>query len=168
MQLKDSELLARLIYRAFIGPAEPGDSENMITFPMALALHARVAARENGPFIDPAGGGWGGPGIVLTGYADHTGKQHLVGAKPGPAIQNLQGGKTTEEKREIYARLMAFVAANGLGARRRIAEASGGKLTLDVVQDMTDAKNVDIKLWREANAAMTIIEETEDMEENVK
>ena len=44
--LKDSEILARLIYRAFIGPAEPGDSENMITFPMALALHARVAMLE--------------------------------------------------------------------------------------------------------------------------
>lgn len=44
--MNDSEILARLIYRAFIGPADPGDSENMITFPMALALHARVAMLE--------------------------------------------------------------------------------------------------------------------------
>lgn len=87
--------------------------------------------------------------------------------KNGPDLRGLNGGRCTDEKREIYARLMAFVAAHGLGARRMVAEASEGKLTLTDVQDMTDAKQVDIKKWREANAAMTIIEATEDMEENV-
>ena len=70
-------------------------------------------------------------------------------------------GKSAGEKREIYARLMAFVAAHGLGTRRRIAEASGGKLTVEDVQNMTDSKRVDIRLWRETAKAMDKIENEE-------
>lgn len=167
-KLTDSEVLARLIYRAFIGPAEPGDSENMITFPMALGLHARIAAMENLTEVRPLTsgatvfGGFGGPARSTARAGDAPAPK-----KNGPDLRGLNGGRCTDEKREIYARLMAFVAAHGLGARRMVAEASEGKLTLTDVQDMTDAKQVDIKKWREANAAMTIIEATEDMEENV-
>ena len=164
-QLKDSEILARLIYRAFIGPAAPGETDGVITFPMALGLHARVAARETAletlRTMPAQEGGFGGP-ARLVALADDA----PAPKKSETGLRGLNGGRCTDEKREIYARLMAFVAAHGLGARRKIAEASGGKLTLTDVQDMTDAKQVDIKKWREANAAMTIIEETEDMEES--
>ena len=56
---------------------------------------------------------------------------------------------------------MAFAATHGLGARRRIAEASNGALTLSEVQDMTDAKRVPLSKWRAAEAAMDRIEEQE-------
>ena len=152
-ELKDSEILARLIYRAFIGPAEPGD-DNAVTFPMALQLHARVAARE----ATVAGLKLETP-LTLIPAEPQRGS-----AEPEPAaksMRGLNGGKATEEKRQIYARLMTFCAVHGLGARRRIAEASDGKLTLTDVQDMTDAKQVDVKLWRIAAQAMDRIEEEE-------
>ena len=60
---------------------------------------------------------------------------------------------------------MAFVATNGLGARRKIAEASNGALTLSEVQDMTDAKRVQLQKWRLADAAMDQIEEQENGQE---
>lgn len=53
---------------------------------------------------------------------------------------------------------MAFCAAHGLGARRQIAEHSGGVLTLADVQDMTDAHRVTLSKWRAARAAMEQIE----------
>lgn len=56
---------------------------------------------------------------------------------------------------------MAFCAARGLGARRKIAETSNGTLTLSDVQDMTDAKKVPLPKWRLAAAAMDWIEEQE-------
>ena len=70
-------------------------------------------------------------------------------------------GKGSGEKTEIYARLMAFVAAHGLGARRKIAAASGGTLFLGDVQDMTDAKRVPLAKWRVCAAAMDWIEAEE-------
>ena len=102
----------------------------------------------------------------------------VTGAKDEPAparkksetgMRGLNGGKCTEEKREIYARLMAFCGSHGLGARRRIAEASGGKLSIADIQDMTDAKQKDIKLWRAVAAAMDRIEamEGEDVSSDV-
>ena len=56
---------------------------------------------------------------------------------------------------------MSFIAAHGLGARRRIAETSNGVLTLSDVQDMTDARRVTLSKWRAARAAMEQIEEKE-------
>lgn len=56
---------------------------------------------------------------------------------------------------------MAFVATHGLGARRKIAEASNGALTVADVQDMTDAKRVTLSKWHAAAAAMDRIEEKE-------
>ena len=70
-------------------------------------------------------------------------------------------GKGSGEKTEIYARLMAFVATHGLGARRKIAEASNGALFLGDVQDMTDAKRVPLAKWRAAALAMDRIEAEE-------
>lgn len=67
-------------------------------------------------------------------------------------------GKGSGEKTEIYARLMAFIGSRGLGARRRIAEASNGALTLIDVQDMSDAKKVPLSKWRICAAAMDWIE----------
>ena len=60
---------------------------------------------------------------------------------------------------------MAFIAVHGIGARRKIAEASGGKLTLEDVQAMADAKKIDVRKWREAAKAMDRIE-AENGEEN--
>lgn len=56
---------------------------------------------------------------------------------------------------------MAFVASHGLGARRKIAEATNGALQLSDVQDMTDAKRVPLQKWRIVAAAMDWIEEQE-------
>lgn len=76
---------------------------------------------------------------------------------------SIFAGYGAGEKREIYARLTAFVSATGLGARRRIAETSNGELTLSDVQDMTDAKRVTLSKWRAAAAAMDrIVEEETD------
>lgn len=196
-QLKDSELLARLIYRAFIGPAQTGEEDGAISFPMALALHARVAAREmdvsetdtggTEEFTDrkvrwiigggSGGGGNGGEaGGTFSSYILDSPEEDETEDEPAPAparkksktgMRGLNGGKCTEEKREIYARLMAFCGSHGLGARRRIAEASGGKLSIANVQDMTDAKQVDIKKWREAARAMDRIEAAEMENEDV-
>lgn len=57
---------------------------------------------------------------------------------------------------------MAFVAAHGLGARRKIAEASNGVLTVADVQSMADAKRVTLSKWQGAAAAMDWIEEQEN------
>ena len=59
---------------------------------------------------------------------------------------------------------MAFVATHGLGARRKIAEATNGALQLSDIQDMTDAKRVPLPKWRLAAAAMDWIEEQEAAE----
>ena len=46
-KLKDSEIIARLIYKAFLAPdLKPGGEDAMITFPMALDLHARIRMLE--------------------------------------------------------------------------------------------------------------------------
>ena len=56
---------------------------------------------------------------------------------------------------------MQFCAEHGMGARRRIAEASEGGLTLSDVQDLTDCKPKFIRTWRQAAAAMDRIENRE-------
>lgn len=73
-------------------------------------------------------------------------------------------GKGSGKKTEIYARLMAFVSTHGLGARRRISEASNGALTMSEVQDMTDCVRLPLAKWRIAAAAMDLIKEQETKE----
>lgn len=63
---------------------------------------------------------------------------------------------------------MAFIASHGLGARRRIAEASNGKLFLSDLQDMSDAKRVPLAKWRVAAACMDFIEEQEEEQKRIK
>ena len=197
--MTDTEVLARLIYRAYIqpDPRAPLEAESLLPFRAALDLYARTARAETPPMLvakdipdEVAKKVWDRLGIVsdsdtgerLHVYGYHRG--HIIDADmaapantPPPAptrkksetgMRGLNGGKCTEEKREIYADLMAFVAAHGLGARRRIAEASDGKLTLSDIQDMTDAKQVDIRKWREAAKAMTMIEAAEQMEDGAE
>lgn len=226
--MKDTEVLARLIYRAYIqpDPRAPLEAESLLPFRAALDLYARTALAETPPPLvamdlpaetvkkvwdkfknepvaplrtvvsetDTGGtashsyiAGSGGTMPTVSGFAngqvlisedvfrasqvaDAETVAFVTGTegKPAPArkksetgMRGLNGGKATEEKREIYARLMAFCGSHGLGARRRIAEASGGKLSIADVQDMTDAKQVDIKKWREAAKAMDRIEAAE-------
>ena len=192
-KMKDSEVLARLIYRAYIqpDPHAPLEAEALLPFQSALDLYARTARNETPPMLvakdipdEMAKEICNRLGIVSDSgteekvhvYGYHRG--HIISADvtmpsdtPPPApkrtksetgMRGLNGGKCTEEKREIYARLMAFVAAHGLGSRRMVAEASSGKLTLANVQDMTDARQVDVRLWRAAAAAMDRIEKEED------
>ena len=190
--MTDTEVLARLIYRAYIqpDPRAPLEAESLLPFRAALDLYARTARAETPPMLvakdipdEVAKEVWDRLGIVsdsdtgerVHAYGYHRG--HIIDADmaapantPPPApkrkesetgLRGLNGGKSTQEKREIYARLMAFVAGHGLGARRMVAEASGGKLTIANVQDMTDTKQKDIKLWREAARAMDRIEAKE-------
>lgn len=199
--MTDTEVLARLIYRAYIqpDPRAPLEAESLLPFRAALDLYARTARKESLEIKIVGGGGTGGlskhdpvrdvwdsfnnnvseSDTGTKQYADPTEAgiaalaeraiEILTEPSPAPArkksetgMRGLNGGKATEEKREIYARLMAFCGSHGLGARRRIAEASGGKLSIADVQDMTDAKQKDIKLWRAAAAAMDRIEKEED------
>ena len=223
-KMTDSEVLARLIYRAYIqpDPRAPLEAESLLPFRAALDLYARTARKESLEIKIVGGGGDGGVAhsniedvwdrignVSETDTGGTVGHTYIAGSggtmptvsgfangqvlisedvfrasqvadaetvafvtgtgdAPAPArkksetgMRGLNGGKCTEEKREIYARLMAFCGSHGLGARRRIAEASGGKLTISNVQDMTDAKQVDIRKWREASKAMTMIEAEE-------
>lgn len=141
--MTDSDVIARLMYRAYIqpDPHAPLEAEALLPFREALDLYARAANAES-----RAGGD-----ISESDTAPPAGA-----VQPG-AFAGV--GKT--EKTEIYARLMAFCATHGLGARRMIAEASGGKLTLVAVQDLTDAKRRQIQDWRAAAEAMNRIEAEE-------
>lgn len=57
---------------------------------------------------------------------------------------------------------MAFIAAHGLGTRRKLAEVSNGAMTVTDLQDMTDAKPLPLAKWRIAAAAMDMIEGKEN------
>ena len=200
-KLKDAEILARLIYRAYIAPDPhaPLEAEALLPCQAALELYARVwqhdrevavkidelmnlCARcqdEDEPCSDacpitPAEPEPAAPDhdagaadkldgfepVPLRAHDTHT---HTAGANDGgePAPK-LFAGYGAGEKREIHARLIAFVASHGLGARRRIAEASNGVLTQEEVRNMTDAKRVTLSKWQAAAAAMDRIEEQDN------
>ena len=56
-KLTDSEILARLIYRAFVVPDIPGaadDPDALLPFAEAIGLYARIAARETRERLDNA------------------------------------------------------------------------------------------------------------------
>ena len=209
-KLSDSEILARLIYRAYIAPDPhaPLKDEALLPFQAALELYARVWQHDREVAVkfeelmnmcarcqdedddEPCGDACpitfpepeqppavsdpdtetadkldGFEPVPLRAHDTHTHTHthtHTAGANAGgePAPK-LFAGYGAGEKREIYSRLMAFVATHGLGARRKIAEASNGVLTVADVQDMTDAKRVTLSKWQAAAAAMDRIEEKE-------
>lgn len=182
--MTDSEVLARLIYRAYIAPDPhaPLEAEALLPFRAALDLYARTWRGEDADVSDAAEGCGdccpvelpedvpgsdtaeapkldGFEPVPLRAHDTHT---HTAGAVDGGGVTpSAFAGKGSGEKTEIYARLMAFVAAHGLGARRKIAEASNGALFLGDVQDMTDAKRVPLAKWRGCAAAMDWIEAEE-------
>ena len=168
--MTDTEVLARLIYRAYIqpNPLAPLEADALLPFRAALDLYARTARVEaynlqnvsesdTFPEEEPCENVSESDTIPETAPAPRQKKE--------TGLRGLNGGKTTEEKREIYARLIAFCGSHGLGARRMIAEHSGGKLTLSDVQDLTDARQRPIQNWRAAARAMERIEEGEHAEE---
>lgn len=180
-KLTDSEVLARLIYRAYIAPDPhaPLEAEALLPFTAALELYARTWGKEKrdeesyGMLLRMAAEA----GVKLpektapepavpdpdtAAEPEPPADTHTAGTNDGGELTpRLFAGYGAGEKREIYARLMAFVAGHGLGARRKIAETSNGALQLSDVQDMTDAKRVPLSKWRVAAAAMDRIEEQE-------
>lgn len=70
-------------------------------------------------------------------------------------------GKSSGEKQRVYARLMGYCAAHGLGSARTIAEAAGGALTDDEVRSMKDGDRLPIQKWRILSAALDWLEENE-------
>lgn len=193
-KLSDREILARLIYRAYIvpDPHAPLEAEALLPFQAVLDLYARTWQHDREVAVkleelrniclrcldkdddEPCGDAcpikFPEPDVSDSDReqeppaADppdtHT---HTAGTNNGVEMTpRLFAGYGAGEKREIYARLMAFVAAHGLGARRKIALYSEGALTVSEVQDMTDAKRVPLSAWRAAAAAMDRIEEQEN------
>lgn len=217
--MKDSDILARLIYRAYIAPDPhaPLEEAALLPFAAALELYARTygaeavlqeerrrledeknaweraadavkydEAERMAAIVYAHSQGLSAAGIITAAAepdcADscpvelpeepesqpeqeapdtHT-HTHTAGTNDGEAGTPADfAGYGAGEKREIYVELMAFVAAHGLGARRRIAEASNGVLTLEDVQAMTDCKRVTLSKWCAARAAMEIIEEAD-------
>lgn len=160
--------MARLIYRAFVARGVGGpylDEDSLITFPAALDLHARIAQREMQTV----------PAMELTQLCSGDACQVIYPDEQPPASDSETppdpppdkpkpsafSGYASGEKREIYARMMAFISAHGLGARRMIAEASNGTLALSDVQNMTDAVPTPLKKWRAAAEAMDRLENEE-------
>lgn len=171
--MTESYKIARLIYQAFVAPRpEPQD---VAEFADALEIFADARGREK--FVE---------NLLLESKKTGEQRQTCDGdacpveypepepvlepdtpPEPEPKPPNEARtpaafiGYGSGEKREIYAELMAFIAAHGLGARRKIAEASVGALTLADVQDMTDCAPVPLAKWRVARAAMEQITQQE-------
>lgn len=190
-KLKDAEILARLIYRAYIAPDPhaPLEAEALLPFTAALELYARtwqhdreiavkieelmnICARcqdEDETCGDACPITFPEPDVPDSDRKpepEPPADTHTAGANDGGELTpRLFAGYGAGEKREIYARLMAFVAGHGLGARRKITESSNGALQLSDVQDMTDAKRVPLSKWRLAAAAMDRIEEQKRQKE---
>lgn len=151
-----------MIYRSFVVPEMrpvPPDT-TFISFRDALDFYARTASAET---AQPE------PDVSDSDREPEPEPAPELGEEPAPSPDDakpakLFSGYGAGEKREVYARLMAFVATHGLGARRRIAEYSEGALTVSDVQDMTDAKRVTLSLWQAAAAAMDRIEAEEAAE----
>lgn len=61
----------------------------------------------------------------------------------------------------IFEHLTAFVADRGPGARKKIADASNGELTIDELFEMCAATPYPLVKWRVAEAAMQFIERNE-------
>lgn len=151
-QITDSEMIARLIYRALVQP-QPGilaDDDALVPFPDALELYAKTRMRE---LIED---GALAPVSEPDTPADDAALEALGAEQPHIS------GYASAEKKEIYARLHAFCATHGLGARKMIADASAGELTISELLDMMSSARVQLAKWRAAAAAMDRIEEKEN------
>ena len=196
IEIKDSDILARLIYRAYIAPDPhaPLEAEALLPFAAALRFYAKTVKAEE---TEPPALKYDSQAIAAAlGYAHDIGASAasvIIAAADAPCGDSCPvefpeepasdpdtadtkppdththtagtndggGGKPAPfagyaagEKREIYAELQAFVATHGLGARRKIAEASSGALMMYDVQEMTDCGKVPIHKWRAAKMAM--------------
>lgn len=67
----------------------------------------------------------------------------------------------TNSKRETFLRLHAYRSCHGIGAFARIAEASGGTLTIDMVMDMYNAFSRPPVLWARLRLALDLLEQEE-------
>ena len=85
---------------------------------------------------------------------------HTIGATEGEgAAPGAFSGKGSGEKREIYAHLTGFVKSRGPGARKQIAAASNGAVTVEELFDMSAAAPYPLAKWRVVEAAMQHIEQ---------
>lgn len=151
-QITDSEMIARLIYRVFVQP-QPGilaDNDTLVPFPDTLELYAKTRMRE---LIED---GALAPVPEPDTPADDAALEALGVEQPHFT------GYASAEKKEIFARLHAFCATHGLGARKMIADASAGELTISELLDMMSSARVQLSKWRAAAAAMDRIEEKEN------
>ena len=179
---KDSEIIARLIYMAFVAPERAniniGDV-SFVPFAAALELYARAAARETVSESDAplepeesealkmaavgeaaAQGLYDGIRAGLQTAADTHTHTHTHTAGPndgGGGKQDDFAGKGAQEKREILEHLQRFVDTYS-GARRRIAKEANGALTYEEILAMSERKPLPLAKWRIADAAMRRIE----------
>ena len=84
-------------------------------------------------------------------------------ASEGPPVKEESPkpvtGRGATEKREIADRLDAYCARTGLGAARRVAEASKGKLTQETVRLMKERAPFPLATWRALAKALDRVEE---------
>ena len=168
--MKDSEILERLIYRAYVAPATRTlEDAAFVPLAAALRLYARTYAMEAAIITDqpePACADacpveYTAP-TVLTPDTPPEPDTHTAGTSDGDVRTPADiAGYGAGEKRMIYAELMAFIATHGLGARRKIAECSNGVLTVEDLLNMQNCRRVTLSKWRVARAAMEQIEQEE-------
>ncbi len=102
--MKNREILARLMYSAYVGDPEDTDSQaNFETFCGALDLYAQEAAREceaeaGGDKPCPCGGGEGGADAEAPDTHTHTHRRGPLAAKdvspnPSPDVLRAKSGK---------------------------------------------------------------------------
>ena len=63
-------------------------------------------------------------------------------------------GKGASEKREIFERLKAYRARNGLGCLKKLAAASNGILDEDQIRTMLDGQKETLQNWKILGAAL--------------
>ena len=177
--MTESNRIARLIYKAWIAPCV---DEDFADFEDALQLYAAAQERDLQAARMEEWKKNIESGVIPT---DYPGSIRLQAPQPDPppapdpapdthththtAGTNDGGvgspadfaGYGAGEKRDIHALLTAFIQAHGIGARRKIAEHSGGVLTREDVQAMVDCRRVTLSKWRAARDAMDLIEEEE-------
>lgn len=166
--MKQSEVISKLIFLAFVASPEPvpmmDDGKALISWSEAMHAYAEAVSAEREEQwlmtqIDPvpvseSDTDDAAPSpppqapppdlpplpepVVLRGS-----KMQPVGVVTGAKF----AGKEAGNKRKIYDRVCAYRAAYGLGAYATIAAASKGKLTEWDVRDIVDGKKVKYDLW---------------------
>lgn len=166
--MRQSEVISKLIYLAFISNAEPvpvmDDGKALISWDDAMRAYAEAVSAEREeqwlttqlapvPVSEsdtdddvPARPPQAPPPdlppipepVVLRGS-----KMQPVGAVTSAKF----AGKEAGNKRKIYDRVCAYRAAYGLGAYATLAAAGKGKLTEWDIRDIVDGKKVKYDLW---------------------